>query len=88
MRRLCGDAKTETKSTAKINIVIYYSFWHEVLRNWKFWQLGSLPSFSRTRGMAPYVAPHIKGESSCVSRSAAVRDIIGVPHIDLIGSTS
>ena len=41
-----------------------------------------------TPGMAPNVAPTKKGASSYVSRYAAVRDTIEVPHIDLIGSTS
>ena len=43
---------------------------------------------NRTRGMAPYSAPPKKGASSYVSRYAAIRDTIGLPHIDLIGSTS
>ena len=38
--------------------------------------------------MAPNVAPTKKGASSYVSRYAAVRDTIGLPHIDLIESTS
>ena len=41
-----------------------------------------------TPGMTPNVAPPKKGASSYVSRYGAVRDIIGLPHIDLIGSTS
>ena len=42
-----------------------------------------------TPGMAPNVAPTKKGASSYVSRYAAVRDtIVGLPYIDLIGSTS
>ena len=41
-----------------------------------------------TPGMAPNVAPTKKGASSYVSHYAAVRDTIGLPHIDLIGSTS
>lgn len=44
--------------------------------------------FNSTRGMASYMKPPKKRASSYVSRSAAVRDSIGVPHIDLIGSTS
>ena len=39
-------------------------------------------------GMASYMQPPKKGASSYVSRYAAVRDTIGLPHIDLIGSTS
>ena len=41
-----------------------------------------------TPGMVPNVAPPKKGASSYVSRYAAIRDTIGLPHIDLIGSTS
>ena len=41
-----------------------------------------------TPGMASYVQPPKKGASSYVSRYAAIRDTIGLPHIDLIGSTS
>ena len=36
----------------------------------------------------PNTAPTKKGASSCLSRSAAIRDTIGVPHTDLVGSTS
>ena len=43
---------------------------------------------NRTRGMVPNTAPTKKGVSSYVSRYAAIRDTIGLPHIDLIGSTS
>ena len=41
-----------------------------------------------TPGMVSYMKPPKKGASSYVSRYAAIRDTIGLPHIDLIGSTS
>ena len=39
-------------------------------------------------GMVSYMKPPKKWGSSYVSRYAAVRDTIRLPHIDLIGSTS
>ena len=47
----------------------------------------SKTDFNSTWGMAPNVAPPKKRASSYVSRYAAVRDTIELPHIDLIGST-
>ena len=48
----------------------------------------TLEDVNSSPGMAPNVAPTEKGASSYVSRYAAVRDTIELPHIDLIGSTS
>ena len=45
-------------------------------------------NLNSTPGMASYMKPPKKGASSYVSRYAAIRDTIGLPHIDLIGSTS
>ena len=41
-----------------------------------------------TQGMATNMAPPKEWMSSYVSHSAAVRDCLGVPHIELIESTS
>ena len=45
-------------------------------------------NFNSTPGMVPHMEPPKKGASSYLSCYAAIRDTIGLPHIDLNGSTS